>query len=411
VNPLVVITPTGGRHQSFKMLAECVRRQTYTGPVRWIVIDDCDPETEIPKVPPNWEVEWIRPEHRWSKGRNTQRRNLRIALRRVRPDDKVTCFEDDEHIAPQWLETLSKALDRHDLVGQKLCRKYNVKHRRALEINHPTRASLACTGMKGKALRMFRELCIQGPVILDGPLWQYTGSKALIGGAYVTGIKGVPGRGGIDSGHKAKFGDREDPDGALLRSWIGDDAEVYLSMVPSSEPSREVEIEQYVKAYRSPAYAMGVRRRDDVRKIVARLGGGSLLDVGTGRGETIRYARAAGLTATGTEVVPYLLGPAVVFAQAHQLPHPDASVDHVTCFDVLEHLLEDDIRPALKEMWRVARKTVTVSASERSDIRHGRELHISKRPADQWLALIAECWPGARQMGKAGASPVFRADK
>jgi len=407
--PLVVITPTGGRPKSFALLCEYVRRQTYGGLVRWIVVDDCDPATAMPAdLPPNWRLEHVRPAHRWQPGANTQRKNLRVALRKVRHDDRVTVFEDDEHYAPGWLEALAAALERRELVGQSLCRKYNVRHRRAGELVNQSRASLCCTGFRGQALVKFRELCISGPAILDGPLWKSTVTKAMIKGAYVTGLKGLPGRGGIDSGHRPDFGSSRDPDGDLLRKWIGKDAEAYLDMTPHK---RDEEIKQYVRAYKSPAYAMGRRRRDSVREVLAALGGGTLLDVGTGRGETLRYARELGIKATGTEVVPYLLNERVVYAQAHALPHADSSVDHVTCFDVLEHLTEEDIRPALREMLRVARKTVTVSASERSDVRQGRELHISKRPAAEWLRVISECWPGARQIGLAGASPLFRAEK
>jgi SAM-dependent methyltransferase len=134
--------------------------------------------------------------------------------------------------------------------------------------------------------------------------------------------------------------------------------------------------------------------------------------VGTGRGETLAYADQAGHgPVQGTEVVPYLLGGRVSYAEAHAQPFADGQFDHVTCFDVLDHLTEPDIDPALREMYRVAGKTATVSASERSDIRNGRELHISKRPAAQWLELIGRCWPGARIIGTAGASPAFQVVK
>jgi len=38
-----------------------------------------------------------------------------------------------------------------------------------------------------------------------------------------------------------------------------------------------------------------------------------------------------------------------------------------------------------------------------------RDLHISRRPAAEWLALIREVWgPEAEQIGIAGNSPMFR---
>ena len=167
--------------------------------------------------------------------------------------------------------------------------------------------------------------------------------------------------------------------------------------------AREAEVAKYVDAYRSGDYRMGVTRRADVVRVIARLPKGTLLDVGTGRGETLTVAKAYGHVPHGTEVVPYLIRPPVIeYAQAHALPFADGSFDHVTCFDVLEHLLEDDLVPALKEFQRVARRTVTVSASDKRHNVKGVELHISARPMDEWEALILGTWGGGFRNGNAG---------
>lgn len=178
------------------------------------------------------------------------------------------------------------------------------------------------------------------------------------------------------------------------------------------QPDRQTEIQAYVQAYRSPRYAMGARRQQRVQAILAALPSrGSLLDVSTGRGETLRFADALGFSpVAGTEVVPALVGGRVSYAEAHALPFADGTFDHVTCFDVLEHLVEDDIRPALRQMLRVARVSVTVSASELpSTFGAGRDLHISRRPLAQWLAVMRECWgAGAMHIGSAGTAPAFQ---
>lgn len=166
---------------------------------------------------------------------------------------------------------------------------------------------------------------------------------------------------------------------------------------------REFEVAKYVQMYRRPTYAMGKTRRVDVERVMRELPKGTLLDVGTGRGETLSIARAYGHTPQGTEVVPYLVKPPrVVYAQAHALPFDDGAFDHVTCFDVLEHLLEVDLVPALREFQRVARKTVTVSACDRSHVVEGIELHISARPFEAWHELITGTWGGGVRYGNAG---------
>lgn len=171
--------------------------------------------------------------------------------------------------------------------------------------------------------------------------------------------------------------------------------------------TRDDEIQQYVKAYQSPEYKMGQNRRRAVERILFNLPRSSLLDVGTGRGETLDIARRLGHEPIGTEVVPELIKPGVVFAAAHDLPFADGAFDHVVCFDVLEHLVYEDLVPALKEMKRCAQKTVTVSASELPSIHNGRDLHISAQPAAEWERLIKRAWGDCTRIGCAGRSPCW----
>ena len=193
------------------------------------------------------------------------------------------------------------------------------------------------------------------------------------------------------------------------------------------EQRRQEEMKLYRDAYAESNYGMGKRRQEDVRRILADIfrvysGDRSLLDLGTGRGETCRFALEAGFAPVrGLEQVPELTG---IFKtpvgdyevqrwQADQpIPAKDKEIDHVTCFDVVEHLLEPDIHNLIREGWRVARRTMTVSASERPSKLGpgGRDLHISKRPAVAWQALF-EGLTGARwkQIGMAGGSPCFQA--
>lgn len=165
--------------------------------------------------------------------------------------------------------------------------------------------------------------------------------------------------------------------------------------------ARTDEIAKYEQCYRKPEYRMGRTRAASVRGVVSRLVPGTLLDVGTGRGETLAMARQHGHQATGTEVVQYLLRPGVVYAEAHELPFRDGFFDHVTCFDVLEHLLEADLVPALREMQRVAGKTVTVSAHTSRHVVGDVDLHISARSQEAWDRLIRQAWGGGVMIGQA----------
>jgi SAM-dependent methyltransferase len=175
--------------------------------------------------------------------------------------------------------------------------------------------------------------------------------------------------------------------------------------------TRDEEIAVYVEEYKNPRYRMGPRRQGDVARILDALPRGSLLDVGTGRGEALVMAMQFGFTpVAGTEVVPDLCGGLVVYSKAHELPFEDQSYDHVTCFDVLEHLVEEDIGPCLAHMRRIARKSCTVSASSRPSVFGGRDLHISKRPAPEWHRLIRTFWgSNVQRIGNCGDSAAFQA--
>jgi 2-polyprenyl-3-methyl-5-hydroxy-6-metoxy-1,4-benzoquinol methylase len=175
--------------------------------------------------------------------------------------------------------------------------------------------------------------------------------------------------------------------------------------------NRAAEIALYRKAYTRPDYRMGNRRTTDVAAHLARCPvRGSLLDVGTGRGEALRMARAAGFDPVcGTEVVPELIRPGVHFAEAHALPYDDGEWDVVTCWDVLEHLIPEDVAPALAELARVSRRIVMASASTEPSVYDGRDLHISARPEAEWDALFRQVWgEGAERIGTAGRSPCWR---
>ena len=104
----------------------------------------------------------------------------------------------------------------------------------------------------------------------------------------------------------------------------------------------------------------------------------SLLDVGTGLADipfkAAQHARKRGLTVTTVavdEAVSLLRASrervdVTVCADARRLPFADASVDVVTCSQVLHHFPDDEIPMVLRELQRVARRAVVVSDLRRS---------------------------------------------
>lgn len=226
---LHVLTPTGGRPEGLGLLGQYLAEQTWRGPVRWIVVDDCDPATGSFATDCGVEVEVVRPAWRWTEGQNTQAASMAAGLARVPHDATLLVMEDDDAYLPAHIETLVDALlDGMELVGERTARYYNVATMRWKVIPSSRHASLAATACRGAALQLLRAVCAAGSRRIDLDLWYgFVGHRALVDAANVVGIKGLPGRGGIGVGHRADFGD-PDPSGQVLAEWLGAErAEAY----------------------------------------------------------------------------------------------------------------------------------------------------------------------------------------
>ena len=176
--------------------------------------------------------------------------------------------------------------------------------------------------------------------------------------------------------------------------------------------SRERELAKYIEAYKHDDYGMTQERRDGLDKLIGALPCKSYLDVSTGRGETLELARKHGYEVVkGTETVPALCNEHVIQAALPKIPYPDQSFDVVSLIEVIEHLLPDDIRPALAELMRLARKHILISAAVQDCWIGGVNLHPSAMPVEQWDALFREMWGGkVYRVGHLGGSPAWRVD-
>ena len=159
--------------------------------------------------------------------------------------------------------------------------------------------------------------------------------------------------------------------------------------------AQAAEISKYTKCYQSPRYAMGITRREQSERALANLPWrGSYLDIGCGRGEMLDYARRLGFdTVAGTEVVPELLGGDVQYAVGWDLPFEDNSFEVVTFWDVIEHILPGDDEAFCREAARVASKAILLTASNKESKHEGIDLHVNKRPYEQWDSLF-KVWFG-----------------
>ena len=224
---LTLLTATGARPEAFGLCERWMAAQDYTGRVHWVIVDDGPEPQPVTLARDGWTVEVIRPTPAWEPGQNTQARNLLAGLEVIGEDARVVLIEDDDHYAPDWLTHIDAQLDHAELVGEGMARYYNVALRVGRQLNNLQHASLCSTAVRGRAIDTLRQVCQLGAQFIDIELWRRHPSRHVFGGHRVTGIKGLPGRGGIGMGHKPEFNGTADPDGRLLRKWIGDDAMHY----------------------------------------------------------------------------------------------------------------------------------------------------------------------------------------
>jgi hypothetical protein len=226
---VILITATGGRPECTALLAEYVARQTYAGPRLWLVADDCDPPTPVPGAD-----RIIRPPWRWRPGQNTYGQNLRLLLEEARraPMDRLLILEDDEWYGPDYVQTMSAALNDWPLVGEFAPRYYCVRTRTWRihdQRRHKKHSCLARTGLRrGRLWDKLAQTTVTAPTFYDRPLWAGESGK-LIRKRMSVGMKGMPGRAGLGEGHAGHPRYAPDPSLNVLRQWLGPDAGHYAS--------------------------------------------------------------------------------------------------------------------------------------------------------------------------------------
>ena len=225
---LTLLTATGCRPLAWATCERWMMAQTYTGPVRWVIVDDGAEPQPLTFHRPGWSLEVIRPRPFWS-GANTQARNLREGLRFISDSERLAIIEDDDYYAPDWLDTVDHRLGADVLFGESHTRYYSIPRMTAREMRNGTHASLCATAMQGRAIAQFRAAVERGDKFIDLDLWRtYRGPQRLIKTHRVVGIKGLPGRTGIGIGHSEAFQGHNDASGKTLSEWVGPEAAAHL---------------------------------------------------------------------------------------------------------------------------------------------------------------------------------------
>lgn len=187
---------------------------------QWIVVDDGVNDTSC-----TMGQVYIR---RGPGDEHSQHRNIEAALVHV-TGNAIAFIEDDDWYGPNYLAELTSLLEGAEIAGFGWACKYNVRHRLYKCFSNRHQACLARTAIRVTLLDTLRAVLRRHPKYIDLELWRSATGRRLIGRTRQhIGIKGMPGRAGIERGHRPtpEWG-TSDSDGVLLKEWVSGAHEVY----------------------------------------------------------------------------------------------------------------------------------------------------------------------------------------
>lgn len=240
-NRISAITCTGDRPVCLSLSKQWMKDQIVK-PMEWIIVDDGKTpldEDIIDSLPDFATV--LRREPSDDDPNHTMNINLEVALEYVE-GDFIIFWEDDEYYSPEYLMVMAKHLEKYPVVGICKSRYYHLPSSRFFVHPNTEHASLAQTVMSVEHLKQFKEL-LDGDPFVDLRIWTKivgvdiwkkkpfnlagqvinNGKGFLFDDSFTkeylyVGMKGMPGRSGIGSGHKGVG--RFDANHALLKVWI-----------------------------------------------------------------------------------------------------------------------------------------------------------------------------------------------
>tara|TARA_R110002049_G_scaffold55701_5_gene154085 strand:+ start:143 stop:1012 length:870 start_codon:yes stop_codon:yes gene_type:complete len=135
-----------------------------------------------------------------------------------------------------------------------------------------------------------------------------------------------------------------------------------------------------------------------INETVKRFKPDTILDVGSGAGIVVRHLRKLGYQSFGVELSDKVIAANcldlekkgyVYNGSTKSLPFKDSSFDLIFSSDVLEHIPENEIDEAVKEIVRVAKKNIFMSISLRPSSENNK-YHITLKPRNWWEKKFIE---------------------
>lgn len=221
---ITLLTCTGDRPKLFRRLECWMSRQSLQW-TNWIVVDD-----GLRKTKCTLGQRYIRLVPGLSPV-SSFARNLSVGLKEhsnLQNSEYVFFIEDDDWYGPHFVASLLIALMTHELVGESHHRYYNVTERSYHHCRNAHHAALCATAFRATLIPHILSLVDDNSAYLDLRIWaRLHCSKHLQRTGHCVGLKAQAGRPGLTWGHQSD-GFRPDPDGIVLKKWLGDDADIVL---------------------------------------------------------------------------------------------------------------------------------------------------------------------------------------
>jgi glycosyltransferase involved in cell wall biosynthesis len=238
---LSIITPTGDRYESLRLLFKFLMNQTFFasgGLADWIVVDDGETDAAARAVSEfsdsdlaNLGIQVFHIQARgqkYLKGPRSLGANMLHGLD-LATSSKILVMEDDDCYLPGYLDDMFRRLEGSWAVGT-VWQKYYHLPSRSYRIFRNRGSALCSTGfaeaLKPDMKAAAKHCLSSGCKGLDAFFWSRlmrSGRKLDIFEPeqdLMIGMKGMPGRSGIGVGHRPKKF-KKDPNLSILREWVG----------------------------------------------------------------------------------------------------------------------------------------------------------------------------------------------
>ena len=115
---------------------------------------------------------------------------------------------------------------------------------------------------------------------------------------------------------------------------------------------------------------------------------GSILDLGCGNGDTVTLLRSKGFDAYGLDQIP----PTKPYCYEGDITERVAAYGTVICIDVLEHIPDSSVGWLLKNIGAAEHNVVTIHNGPSFERGCDMDLHVNKKPAEEWQKVFEEHW-------------------